>query len=133
MTHELYNRTLLGNEVVRLLNSRKASSNHRLHTINVNKKSLSGYDDKRFIMHDQVSTLPFGHKSIREDMFFWTIANKPDWGRKPGSWCRIDRSRRRVARSRRKIARSRRRVARSMHSNGANTTNTRKTSSKNDN
>ena len=80
MTHELYKRTLLGGEVVRLLNTRIASSNHRLHTIVVNKKSLSGYDDKRFIMNDQVSTLPYGHQSLRDDMFFRTIVNDPDWG-----------------------------------------------------
>ena len=79
MTHELYKRTLLGGEVVRLLNTRIASSNHRLHTI-VNKKSLSGYDDKRFIFSDQVSTLPYGHSAIREDMFFRAIVNEPDWG-----------------------------------------------------
>ena len=78
MTHELYKRTLLGGEVV--LNTRIASSNHRLHTIVVNKKSLSGYDDKRFIMNDQVSTLPYGHQSLRDDMFFRTIVNDPDWG-----------------------------------------------------
>ena len=80
MTHELYKRTLLGGEVVRLLNTRIASSNHRMHTIAVNKKSLSGYDDKRFIMSDQVSMLPYGHRSIREDMFFKSIMNEPDWG-----------------------------------------------------
>ena len=80
MTHELYKQTLLGGEVVRLLNTRIASSNHRLHSIVVNKKSLSGYDDKLFIMKDQVSMLPYGHHSIREDMFFKSIMNEPDWG-----------------------------------------------------
>ena len=80
MTHEIYKQTLLGGEVVRLLNTRIASSNHRLHTIVVNKKSLSGYDDKRFILSDQVSTLPYGHNSLREDMFYETILDEPDWG-----------------------------------------------------
>ena len=80
MTHELYKQTLLGGEVVRLLNTRIASSNHRLHTIVVNKKSLSGYDDKRFTMNDQVSMLPYGHRSIREDMFFKSIMIEPNWG-----------------------------------------------------
>ena len=80
MTHELYKITLIGGEVVRLLNTRIASRNHRLHTIVVNKKLLSGYDDKRFILNDQVSTLPYGHQSLRDDMFFRTIVNDPDWG-----------------------------------------------------
>ena len=91
MTHELYKRTLLGGEVVRLLNTRIASSNHRLHTIAVNKKSLSGYDDKRFIMSDQVSMLPYGHRSIREDMFFKSIMNEPDWGADDSSESEQDR------------------------------------------
>ena len=80
MTHELYKQTLLGGKVVRLLNTRIASSNHRLHTIVVNKKSLSGYDDKRFILSDQVSTLPYGYNSLRDDMFYKAILDEPDWG-----------------------------------------------------
>ena len=80
MTHELYKKTFLGGELVRLLNTRIASSNHRLHTIVVNKKSLSVYDDKRFIMNDQVSMLPYFHPSIREDIFSKSIMNEPDWG-----------------------------------------------------
>ena len=31
-------------------------------------------------MNDQVSMLPYGHRSIREDMFFKSIMNEPDWG-----------------------------------------------------
>ena len=31
-------------------------------------------------MNDQVSTLPYGHQSLRDDMFFRTIVNDPDWG-----------------------------------------------------
>ena len=80
MTHELYKQTLLGGEVVRVLNTRIASSNHRLHTIVVNKESLSGYDDNRFILNDQVSTLPYGHNSLREGVFYKAILDEPDWG-----------------------------------------------------
>ena len=80
MTHELYKQTLLGGGVVRLLNTLIASSNHRLHTIVVNKNSLSGYDDKRFILSDQVSTLPYGHNSLREGVFEKAILDEPEWG-----------------------------------------------------
>ena len=31
-------------------------------------------------MSDQVSMLPYGHRSMREDMFFKSIMNEPDWG-----------------------------------------------------
>ena len=66
--------------MVRFLNTRIVSSNHRLHTIVVNKKSLSGYDDKRFILRDQVSTLPYGHNTLREDVFYKAVLEEPDWG-----------------------------------------------------
>ena len=130
MTQELYQQTLLGGEVVRLPNTRIASSDHRLHTIVVNKKSLSGYDDKRFILSDQVSTLLYWHNSLREDMFYKTLLEEPDWGLRTKTSMKA-RSGRKIARSRRRIARRRRRVTSSIHSNGAKTTNGRKTSSKN--
>ena len=65
---------------MRLINTRIASSKHQLQTINVNKKSLSGYDDKRYILCDHVLTLPFGHKSLREGMFFKMIEQDTVWG-----------------------------------------------------
>ena len=40
------------------------SYNHRIYTINQNKKALSSFDDKRYILDDGVSTLPHGHYKI---------------------------------------------------------------------
>ena len=60
--------------------TKEFSSNHRFQPIFVSKKSLSGCDDKRFILSDQVSTLPYGHSAIREDMFLRAIVDEPDWG-----------------------------------------------------
>ena len=37
------------------------SDRHRLYTCNVNKIGLSGYDDKRYICTDGVTTLAHGH------------------------------------------------------------------------
>ena len=48
MAHEMYKQVLNGGETVRLVNTRTASSKFQLMTIVCNKKSLSGYDDKRF-------------------------------------------------------------------------------------
>ena len=80
MTHELYRQVLTGGETVRLLNTRIASSKHRLMTIVYNKKSLSGYDDKRFILNDKITTLPFGHHALREEKFMRNVVQDPDWG-----------------------------------------------------
>ena len=63
---------------MRLINTRIASSKHQLQTI-VNKKFLSGYDDKRYKLIDLVLKLPFGHKSLRAEMFFKMIEQDPDW------------------------------------------------------
>ena len=39
------------------------SVNHQLGSYNVNKVSLSGYDDKRYILDDGISSLAYGHYS----------------------------------------------------------------------
>ena len=69
MTHELYKQVLLVGETVRQLNTRIASSKHQLMTVVTNKKSLSGYDDKRFICQDKLTTLPFGHRQLLDKLF----------------------------------------------------------------
>ncbi|XP_075254812.1 uncharacterized protein LOC142346188 [Convolutriloba macropyga] len=79
MTHELYKQVPTGGETVRLVNTRIASSKHQLMTVVCNKKSLSGYDDKRYIMHDKVTTLPYGHHALREEMFMRNMMCDPDW------------------------------------------------------
>ena len=39
------------------------SKNH-ITTYEKNKISLSAFDDKRYILHDGINTLPYGHKDI---------------------------------------------------------------------
>ena len=41
------------------------SFNHKMHTSESNKISLSVYDDKRYIKDDGIYTLSYGHKDIR--------------------------------------------------------------------
>ena len=79
LNHYLYKQSILSGETVRRINTRIASSKLQLQTIVVNKKSLSGYDDNRFILSDHILTHPFGHKSLREEMFFKMIEQDPDW------------------------------------------------------
>lgn len=80
MTHEMYKQVLEAGDFVRMVNTRIASSRHQICTLVVNKKSLSGYDDKRYVLPNKVSTLPFGHFSLREEMFERAIAEDPEWG-----------------------------------------------------
>ena len=79
MTHELYKQVLNGRETVRLVNTRIASSKHQLMTVVCNKKSLSGYYDKHYILDDMITTLPYGHHVLREEMFMRKILRDHDW------------------------------------------------------
>ena len=40
------------------------SSNHKTYTQEINKTSLSCFDDKRYIKDDGINTLAYGHKDI---------------------------------------------------------------------
>ena len=37
------------------------SEKHQLYTIKQNKVSLAPYDDKRYLLEDRVTSLPYGH------------------------------------------------------------------------
>ena len=41
------------------------SYDHQLYNISMNKLGLSPYDDKRYILNDGISTLPYGHWRIK--------------------------------------------------------------------
>ena len=40
------------------------SINHILVTYESNKISLSAFDDRRYILDDEIKSLPYGHKDI---------------------------------------------------------------------
>ena len=44
------------------------SLNHNLYSINIRKRGLSCFDDKKYLLADGVSTLSYGHFRINEDM-----------------------------------------------------------------
>lgn len=43
------------------------SYNHNLYSVELNKISLSPHDNKRYILKDGISTLPWGHYAIPQD------------------------------------------------------------------
>ena len=49
----------------RFLDMRRiGSKNHNLGTYETNKRSLSCFDDKRYILKNGINTLAYGHKDI---------------------------------------------------------------------
>jgi len=61
---EHYKRCLFHNEDYRASFNTIRSFNHTLYSITEVKKALSASDDKRYILPDQIRTLPFGHFSL---------------------------------------------------------------------
>ena len=40
------------------------SHNHVLQTVEINKRCLNAFDDKRYILGDGITTLAYGHNAI---------------------------------------------------------------------
>ena len=55
---------LFGKKVVRQKTKRIQSVLHSVGTYDVNKISLSCFDDKRYVLDDGINTLAYGHKDI---------------------------------------------------------------------
>ena len=48
----------------RLMNRRIAAKLHQMYTLKTNKRGLCAFDDKRVILEDGVTTLPYGHYQV---------------------------------------------------------------------
>ena len=66
ITHQNYKQTLLENKQMyhkmRTIRSRK----HQLGSYEINKISLSCFDDKRYILEDGITSYAYGHKNIKQ-------------------------------------------------------------------
>ena len=60
---EFYN-TLFKKKILRHIMRRIGSKNHNLDTYETNKKSLSCFDDKQYILKNGINPLAYGHKDI---------------------------------------------------------------------
>ena len=49
--------------------SRIQAKNHKLETYEINKVSLSCFDDKRFVLNDGIHTLAYFHKDLKKLIF----------------------------------------------------------------
>ena len=64
ISHEDY-REVLEKQSTTMTSSRSIRSfNHNLYSISINKRGLSSFDDKKYILDDGISTLSYGHYKI---------------------------------------------------------------------
>ncbi len=68
LKHDMYKSCLFNQESRRDSMNMIRSENHQLHTITVNKVSLSPFDDKRYLLSDGVTSLAYGHHAIIKDI-----------------------------------------------------------------
>ena len=61
LKHEMYKNTLKTGGKIYTKMTAIRSNLHQLHTVEMNKVSLSAYDDKRFIKKDGISSYAYGH------------------------------------------------------------------------
>ena len=64
LKHKEYFDVLSGRKVVRHKMKRIVSELHNVGTYNINKISLSCFDDKRYVLDDGINTLAYVHKDI---------------------------------------------------------------------
>ena len=65
ITHENYKQTLFCNEQMHLKMNTIRSENHQLGSYEINKISLSCFDDKRYLHEDGITSYAYGHYNIK--------------------------------------------------------------------
>ena len=64
INHENYKNTLFNNEQMHHKMKTIRSDKHQLYSFEINKVSLSCFDDKRYILRDGISSYAYGHRKI---------------------------------------------------------------------
>ena len=65
--HKDYLDCLFNNQIMRHKMNTIRSDHHQISSYQINKTSLSCYDDKRYILHDGISSLAYGHYKIEKN------------------------------------------------------------------
>ena len=66
ITHENYKETLFNNKQMYHKMKTIRSQNHHLGSYEINKVSLSCFDDKRYIQEDGMTSFAYGHYNIKQ-------------------------------------------------------------------
>ena len=61
-----YDNTLKTGEAIYKNNTSFRSFDHQLYTIKTEKKSLSAYENKRYLLEDGITSYPYGHYKIKQ-------------------------------------------------------------------
>ena len=80
LNHDVYRDVLINGSLLHSTNIRIGARNHAIQTVENRKISLAAFDDKRFILDDGVTCLPFGHFEIRDLDALREIAADDNWG-----------------------------------------------------
>ena len=64
--HDMYRETLANSSQKRYLMNVIRSQKHEMYTKQINKISLSAYDDKRYLLDDGITSYVYGHYKIME-------------------------------------------------------------------
>ena len=67
LSHDHYRNVINNQQTIMVTMNAIQSKKHELMTLCTNKKTLSIADDKRYILEDGISTLAYGHYSIRHE------------------------------------------------------------------
>ena len=67
---------LFNKKIIRYKMKRIQSKKYKLGTYEIDKISLSLFDDKRFVLDDEFHTLPYFHKDLKKKKFSQIIINK---------------------------------------------------------
>ena len=67
INHQHYKEVLKHNKILNVTNRRISSKNHEIQTMKVKKMIFTPFDDKKFILDDGISCLPFGHFLITQN------------------------------------------------------------------
>ena len=65
--HEDYKNVLLNNKILRHKRKTIRSNRHQLGSYEINKISLSCFDDKRYIHNNEITSYTYGHYKIEEN------------------------------------------------------------------
>ena len=70
-----YEDVLFNETIIRCKMKRIQSKKHKSDTYDVNKMSLSCFDDKRYILNDGIKILAYFHKDLKDENFVHNLHN----------------------------------------------------------
>ena len=80
LNHPVFYRIFAKDALLRTLNYTIKTEKHKIFTLQTSEVSLSCFDDKRYILPNEVDTMPYGHWTLHEDVMFREVSGVIKWG-----------------------------------------------------